>query len=81
MTTEVEFEQLQPKFQQLGLKNSGDEHQQFLQSYATQRQELHKKQRDEPLLKENKKRLVMYPIKYHDRCNMYKKAEASVLTA
>ncbi|KAL7265949.1 Ribonucleotide-diphosphate reductase (RNR), small subunit, partial [Rhizina undulata] len=33
-------------------------------------------EQDEPLLKENKNRFVLFPIKYHEIWNMYKKAEA-----
>ncbi|KAF8450032.1 ribonucleoside-diphosphate reductase small subunit [Kalaharituber pfeilii] len=36
---------------------------------------------DEPLLIENKNRFVLFPIKYHDIWQMYKKAEASFWTA
>ncbi|EGG20803.1 ribonucleotide reductase small subunit [Cavenderia fasciculata] len=36
---------------------------------------------EEPLLKENKDRFVLFPIKYTDIWNMYKKAEASFWTA
>ncbi|GAM27767.1 hypothetical protein SAMD00019534_109430 [Acytostelium subglobosum LB1] len=36
---------------------------------------------DEPLLRENKDRFVLFPIKYPDIWNMYKKAEASFWTA
>lgn len=35
----------------------------------------------EPLLMENKKRFVLFPIKYHEIWQMYKKAEASFWTA
>jgi hypothetical protein len=35
---------------------------------------------DEPLLRENAKRFVMFPIQYHDMWQMYKKAEASFWT-
>jgi len=34
----------------------------------------------EPLLKENPKRFVLFPIQYHDIWQMYKKAEASFWT-
>lgn len=37
--------------------------------------------RDEPLLAENPRRFVIFPIKYHDIWQMYKKAEASFWTA
>ncbi|XP_004696082.2 ribonucleoside-diphosphate reductase subunit M2 [Echinops telfairi] len=36
---------------------------------------------DEPLLKENPRRFVVFPIEYHDIWQMYKKAEASFWTA
>lgn len=37
--------------------------------------------KEEPLLKENPRRFVMFPIVYHDIWKMYKKAEASFWTA
>ncbi|XP_002730368.1 ribonucleoside-diphosphate reductase subunit M2-like [Saccoglossus kowalevskii] len=36
---------------------------------------------DEPLLRDNPRRFVIFPIKYHDIWQMYKKAEASFWTA
>ncbi|KAK6516759.1 Ribonucleotide-diphosphate reductase (RNR), small subunit [Arthrobotrys conoides] len=36
---------------------------------------------DEPILVENKKRFVLFPINYHEVWQMYKKAEASFWTA
>lgn len=36
---------------------------------------------DEPLLVENKQRFVLFPIKYNDMWQMYKKHEASFWTA
>lgn len=36
---------------------------------------------DEPLLRENPNRFVVFPIKYHDIWAFYKKAEASFWTA
>lgn len=38
-------------------------------------------EKDEPLLKENKNRFVIFPIKNHDIWEFYKKAEASFWTA
>lgn len=35
----------------------------------------------EPLLRENPRRFVVFPIEYHDIWHMYKKAEASFWTA
>ncbi|KAI8501434.1 Ribonucleoside-diphosphate reductase subunit M2 B [Branchiostoma belcheri] len=40
-----------------------------------------KKEQDEPLLRENPRRFVIFPIQYHDIWQMYKKAEASFWTA
>uniref|UniRef100_UPI00398F5DFD ribonucleoside-diphosphate reductase subunit M2 isoform X2 n=1 Tax=Pristiophorus japonicus TaxID=55135 RepID=UPI00398F5DFD len=39
------------------------------------------KLQDEPLLRENPNRFVIFPIQYHDIWQMYKKAEASFWTA
>ena len=36
---------------------------------------------DEPMLKENPNRFVLFPIQHHDIWDMYKKAEASFWTA
>ncbi|KAL0949712.1 hypothetical protein HGRIS_009749 [Hohenbuehelia grisea] len=36
---------------------------------------------DEPILKESKRRFVLFPIQYHDLWRMYKKAQASFWTA
>uniref|UniRef100_A0A5F8HF98 Ribonucleoside-diphosphate reductase subunit M2 n=1 Tax=Monodelphis domestica TaxID=13616 RepID=A0A5F8HF98_MONDO len=40
-----------------------------------------KSEADEPLLRENPRRFVIFPIEYHDIWHMYKKAEASFWTA
>ncbi|XP_030578197.1 ribonucleoside-diphosphate reductase subunit M2 isoform X2 [Archocentrus centrarchus] len=39
------------------------------------------REEEEPLLKENPRRFVIFPIEYHDIWQMYKKAEASFWTA
>lgn len=39
------------------------------------------KTEEEPLLKENPRRFVIFPVQYHDIWQMYKKAEASFWTA
>nr|XP_046147203.1 ribonucleoside-diphosphate reductase subunit M2 [Oncorhynchus gorbuscha] len=44
-------------------------------------QDVKKFSTEEPLLKENLRRFVIFPIKYHDIWQMYKKAEASFWTA
>lgn len=51
-----------------------------LQTFGTSA-ELKAKEKDEPLLKENPNRFVLFPIKYHDIWQMYKKAEASFWSA
>ncbi|XP_070705079.1 ribonucleoside-diphosphate reductase subunit M2 [Pempheris klunzingeri] len=40
-----------------------------------------REEEEEPLLKENPRRFVIFPIQYHDIWQMYKKAEASFWTA
>ncbi|KAF2718129.1 hypothetical protein K431DRAFT_231602 [Polychaeton citri CBS 116435] len=40
-----------------------------------------KEEADEPILQENPQRFVLFPIKYHEIWQMYKKAEASFWTA
>ncbi|CAF3508372.1 Ribonucleotide-diphosphate reductase (RNR), small subunit [Fusarium graminearum] len=40
-----------------------------------------KAEEDEPILQENPQRFVLFPIKYHEIWQMYKKAEASFWTA
>lgn len=45
------------------------------------RRQLKKTECDEPILKENTHRFVLFPIKYHEIWQMYKKAEASFWTA
>lgn len=42
---------------------------------------LKKREEEEPLLKDNPRRFVVFPIEYHDIWKMYKKAEASFWTA
>jgi ribonucleoside-diphosphate reductase subunit M2 len=39
-----------------------------------------KVEEEEPLLRENAKRFVIFPIRYHDMWQMYKKAVASFWT-
>lgn len=45
------------------------------------RKQLKESEKDEPLLKENPNRFVLFPIKYHEIWQVYKKAEASFWTA
>lgn len=55
-------------------------HDEFLAPYREHREKIRALEKDEPLLKENKHRFVMFPIKYSDIWEMYKKAEASFWT-
>lgn len=57
------------------------EHKKFLVQHKAHRHSLKELEKDEPLLKENTKRFVLFPIKYHEIWQMYKKAEASFWTA
>lgn len=50
-------------------------------SFSNSRKQLKASEKDEPLLKENSNRFVLFPIKYHEIWQMYKKAEASFWTA
>ncbi|KAK9377149.1 ribonucleotide reductase [Lipomyces chichibuensis] len=54
-----------------------DDMEQFIQ----ERKSLQLQEKKEPLLIENKNRFVLFPIKYHEIWQMYKKAEASFWTA
>jgi len=51
-----------------------------LQVSETKMKQLTDEKQIEPLLKENPRRFVMFPIQYHDIWQMYKKAEASFWT-
>lgn len=55
-------------------------HQEFLAKHKVHRHKLKQLEAEEPLLQENKRRYVMFPIKYHEIWNFYKKAEASFWT-
>lgn len=57
------------------------DHELFLKKHSVHRRTLKAQEANEPLLRENKKRFVLFPIKYHEIWQMYKKAEASFWTA
>lgn len=57
------------------------EHAEFLQQHRVHRHKLKEQEKNEPLLAENTRRFVLFPIKYHEVWQMYKKAEASFWTA
>lgn len=63
------------------IAKAAEEHKQFLSGHKVQRHHLKAQEKDEPLLIENKRRFVLFPIKYHEVWQMYKKAEASFWTA
>lgn len=63
------------------IKAAVQEHQQFLSMLTEERARLKELEKEEPLLVENKRRFVLFPIKYHEVWQMYKKAEASFWTA
>ncbi|CUM50292.1 Ribonucleoside-diphosphate reductase small chain 1 [Debaryomyces fabryi] len=56
-------------------------HKEFLTKHKTHRHQLKDLEKEEPLLIENTRRFVLFPIKYHEIWQMYKKAEASFWTA
>ncbi|CUM53315.1 unnamed protein product [Debaryomyces tyrocola] len=56
-------------------------HQEFLTTHKAHRHLLKSLEKEEPLLIENTRRFVLFPIKYHEIWQMYKKAEASFWTA
>lgn len=51
------------------------------EAHRAERRRLQDSEKDEPLLKENPGRFVLFPIKYHEIWSAYKKAEASFWTA
>lgn len=56
-------------------------HEQFLAKFQTSRDHIREAEKDEILLIENKRRFVMFPIKYHEIWAAYKKVEAAFWTA
>ncbi len=57
------------------------EHQLFLAKHKVHRHAIKSQEANEPILMENKRRFVLFPIKFHEIWQMYKKAEASFWTA
>lgn len=62
-------------------RECNEEHKKFKKMHQVHRHKLKDLEKDEPLLSENKSRFVLFPIKYHDIWQAYKKAEASFWTA
>ncbi|SCU85782.1 LADA_0D09626g1_1 [Lachancea dasiensis] len=65
----------------LRLSSAAESHQEFLKSHHVHRHKLKELEQHEPLLMENKRRFVLFPIKYHEIWQAYKRAEASFWTA
>ncbi|CCE63411.1 hypothetical protein TPHA_0E03210 [Tetrapisispora phaffii CBS 4417] len=66
---------------QLRLSKAAEEHKQFMAKHRVQRHKLKELEKSEPLLVEDDSRKVLYPIKYPDVYEAYKRAEASFWTA
>ncbi|SCV03449.1 LAMI_0H08240g1_1 [Lachancea mirantina] len=64
-----------------GLSKAAEEHRRFMKLHQVHRHKLKELEKDEPLLVENKRRFVLFPIKYHEIWQAYKRAEASFWTA
>ncbi|GMM40152.1 Ribonucleotide-diphosphate reductase (RNR), small subunit [Hanseniaspora uvarum] len=56
-------------------------HEEFKKNHAVHRHELKEAEKDEVLLTENKRRFVLFPIKFPEIWEAYKRAEASFWTA
>lgn len=63
------------------LEEARKHHKNFLSQHKAHRHQLKEMEKNEPLLVENKRRFVLFPIRYHEIWQMYKKAEASFWTA
>lgn len=66
---------------ELQIADAALKHREFMKNHRVQRHKLKSQEKDEPLLRENKRRFVMFPIRFHEIWQMYKKAEASFWTA
>ncbi|EDO15771.1 hypothetical protein Kpol_478p6 [Vanderwaltozyma polyspora DSM 70294] len=65
----------------LQLSEAALSHKAFMMNHKVQRHKLKEMEKNEPLLNEDKNRLIMHPIRYPDIYEAYKKAEASFWTA
>ncbi|XBW37125.1 hypothetical protein QEN19_002703 [Hanseniaspora menglaensis] len=63
------------------IADAADRHEQFKKSHQVHRHELKASEKNEPLLTENKRRFVLFPIKFPAIWEAYKRAEASFWTA
>ena len=76
-----ERKQVEEEKQKVEESEAIKKHREFLSKHKAHRHKLKNLEKDEPLLIENKRRFVLFPIKYHEIWQMYKKAEASFWTA
>lgn len=73
---------VQPLTPEVEEKDEDEEaHKTFLNKHKVHRHHLKTLEKSEPILIENPHRFVLFPIKYHEVWQMYKKAEASFWTA
>ncbi|KAF8985800.1 Ribonucleotide-diphosphate reductase (RNR), small subunit [Entomortierella lignicola] len=63
------------------ISNTQEADLQIAASLASKMNDMKVAEQDEPLLKPNPRRFVLFPIKFHEVWQMYKKAEASFWTA
>lgn len=63
------------------LSEAAKEHREYLHSHRIQRHALRETEKEEPLLIKDEDRFSIFPIKYHEIWQAYKRAEASFWTA
>ncbi|CCE65836.1 hypothetical protein TPHA_0N00550 [Tetrapisispora phaffii CBS 4417] len=63
------------------LKELEAKHREFLNKHSEHRHEILERQKDETILFENKRRFVLFPIRFHEIFDAYKKREALFWTA
>ncbi|CCD23938.1 ribonucleotide-diphosphate reductase subunit RNR2 NDAI_0C02780 [Naumovozyma dairenensis CBS 421] len=63
------------------LSEAAEKHKQYLYSHRIQRHKLKAEEKEEPLLTYDNDRHTLFPIKYHEIWQAYKRAEASFWTA
>ena len=66
---------------ELRLSKAASDHRKFMENHKVQRHALKELEQEEPLLNEDPSRTVLFPIKYPDVYESYKRAEASFWTA
>lgn len=81
LSAEARDQVLDPVQYEKDLEEYNKAHEAFLAKHKSHRIQLKEAEKDEPLLVENNRRFVLFPIKYHEIWQAYKKAEASFWTA